>query len=343
MAKQISHVNRCRGSLYGMFIGDALAMPVHWYYNTLSLRMDYGVLEDYTAPRNPHPDSILHRSRFVPKSKQSDILHEQSRYWGKPGIHYHQFLQPGENTLNIKLARELLSQLSTGKEYSAKLWLQRMIEYLTTSGNHNDTYVEEYLRYFFTRYGEGISPEKCGRQDEKHIGGFSLMLPLLITLSSDPDKAQALAIEHLKLTHGGEMMRSWGAFLCSCLLGLLHGVSLEESFALGHSTSPVDMDYDELKTLTGYPDETVVCRHFSSACYVHLAIPATMYLALKYEKNPEQALIANTMCGGDNCGRGAVLGAILGAIHGIDCWPRRWVENLTDPPPANSMLLKRVS
>lgn len=336
MKKQISHANRCCGSLYGLFIGDALAMPVHWYYNTLSLKMDYGVVENYTAPRNPHPDSILHRSRFVPNNKGADILHEQARYWGRPGIHYHQFLQPGENTLNIKLARELLSQVSTDKEYSAQLWLQRMIDYLTTPGNHNDTYVEEYLRHFFTSYGEGVLPEKCGRQDEKHIGGFSLMLPLLITLSSNPVKAQALAIDHLQLTHGGEMMRRWGAFLSSCLLGLLQGATLEESFSQGLETSPVEMDYDELKALTEYPDEAVVCRHFSSACYVNLSIPATMYLALKYAKNPEKALIANTMCGGDNCGRGAVLGSILGAMHGIGCWPRRWVENLTDPPPENS-------
>ena len=333
MNKQISHANRCSGALYGMFIGDALAMPVHWYYNTLALRMDYGVVEDYTAPRNPHPDSILHRSRYIPKNKNADILHEQSRYWGKAGIHYHQFLRAGENTLNIKLARELLTLISAGTGYSEKIWLDRMIEYLTTPGNHSDTYVEEYLRYFFTRYGSGVPPEKCGRKDEKHIGGFSLMLPLLITLSDNPEKAQAEALRHLQLTHGGETMASWGTFLCAFLLGLLHGSSMEESFAQGLEASPVEMDYEELKALSEYPDETVVCRHFSSACYVHLSVPATMYLALKYETDPEKALIANTMCGGDNCGRGAVLGAILGAVNGIDCWPRRWLDKLTDPPP----------
>lgn len=338
MKKQISCADRCRGALYGMFIGDALAMPVHWYYNTLALRMDYGVVDDYTAPRNPHPDSIIHRSRFTQKNKDVDILHGQARYWGKAGIHYHQFLKPGENTLNIKLANELLALLSTEGEYSAKRWLDRMIEYLTTAGNHNDTYLEEYLRHFFTRYSEGIPTVKCGRQDEKHIGGFSLMLPLLIILSNNPERAQVHALEHLQLTHGGKMMESWGTFLCSFLLGLLHGGTTEESFAQAIEDSHVEMDYAELKALGEYPDETVVCRHFSSACYVHLSVPATIYLALKYENDPEQALIANTMCGGDNCGRGAVLGAILGARHGLDCWPRRWLDNLTDPPAEIAIL-----
>jgi hypothetical protein len=29
--------SRSRGALYGLYIGDALAMPVHWYYNREAL------------------------------------------------------------------------------------------------------------------------------------------------------------------------------------------------------------------------------------------------------------------------------------------------------------------
>jgi hypothetical protein len=38
------------------------------------------------------------------------------------------------------------------------------------------------------------------------------------------------------------------------------------------------------------------------------------------------------MCGGDNCGRGAVLGALLGALNGFDAWPRNWRDGLLRPP-----------
>lgn len=62
------------------------------------------------------------------------------------------------------------------------------------------------------------------------------------------------------------------------------------------------------------------------------AIPATLYLACKYASNPEQGLIANTMCGGDNAGRGAVLGALLGAEGGVSGWPERWINGLLNPP-----------
>jgi hypothetical protein len=35
--KQINRADRLRGLLWGAFVGDALAMPVHWYYNIAAL------------------------------------------------------------------------------------------------------------------------------------------------------------------------------------------------------------------------------------------------------------------------------------------------------------------
>ncbi len=40
-------------------------------------------------------------------------------------------------------------------------------------------------------------------------------------------------------------------------------------------------------------------------------------------------MIANTMCGGDNAGRVAV----LGAVNGMGGWPAKWVDVLLQPPP----------
>jgi ADP-ribosylglycohydrolase len=38
--------SRSRGALYGLYIGDALAMPVHWYYDRLAFQRDYGYVRD---------------------------------------------------------------------------------------------------------------------------------------------------------------------------------------------------------------------------------------------------------------------------------------------------------
>ena len=331
MSSEFSNNARVRGALNGMFIGDALAMPVHWYYDTSALRRDYGKVTLYLTPKNPHPDSILWRSHYSPLNERGNILHEQSQYWGKKGIHYHQFLQAGENTLNLKLAAELLEFLFKHGDYSESLWLETMISYLLSPTSHLDTYVEEYLRHFFTQYAKGTAPADCGRNDEHHIGGYSLMLPLLISSSGHPDKAQSRSLTHLSLTHGGETMKKWGALIAAIMLDLLNGTSLVDTCERTFSATSFVPDIKEFFSLFQFPDEVVVRNHFSSACYVDLAVPATMYLALKYQDDPESALIANTMCGGDNCGRGALLGAILGAAQ-PQKWPQRWLDGLLNPP-----------
>lgn len=50
----------------GAIVADALAMPVHWYEDRAALDRDYGRLDRYLAPRNPHPDSILFGDRATP-------------------------------------------------------------------------------------------------------------------------------------------------------------------------------------------------------------------------------------------------------------------------------------
>ena len=333
MTLSISSADRIRGALLGLFIGDALAMPVHWYYDTDALQRDYGKINGYVKPRNPHPDSILWRSSFPVLRGVADILHDQRQYWGKRNIHYHQFLEAGENTLNVKLARELLALLEQDGSYAPDSWLERMVSFLTSSDSHKDTYLEEYIRYFFTTYANNGELTGCGRQDENHIGGYSLMLPLTIACSGQADYARKLSLEHLALTHGGPSMRTWGTFIASILLDLLKGNSMKDSIKAAAPESGIDLDIELYEKLTDYPDTTVVTKHFSSACYVDYAVPATIFLALKYEMAPENGIIANTMCGGDNAGRGAVLGALLGAVNGIKGWPAEWVDGLLHPPP----------
>ena len=48
------------GALWGMLVADALAMPVHWYYNPQDIHDGYGGwLTGYVAANKRHPSSIL--------------------------------------------------------------------------------------------------------------------------------------------------------------------------------------------------------------------------------------------------------------------------------------------
>lgn len=138
-------MNRWMAAREGSLAADALAMPVHWYYDRAALQRDHGPIDHFKEPRNPHPESILWRSEYTALNDRGNILREQAVYWGQREIHYHQFLKAGENTLNFKLATELFGWSKRGG-YDADAWLEHYIAKMLEPGWHRDTYVEEYHR-----------------------------------------------------------------------------------------------------------------------------------------------------------------------------------------------------
>ena len=324
--------SRCRAAIYGLFIGDALAMPVHWYYNRSALLQDYGLVTDYLAPRNPHPDSILWRSSYQPPNEKGEILHEQAQYWGRRGIHYHQFLKAGENTLNLKLCALLIESLNQKGRYDADDYLQRYVDFMTTPGRHRDTYIEECHRNFFSRYARGVPPRKCATE-EKHIGGLVGIVPIVVFYRNHPELARQAAWEHLSLTHPGIKMKTAASLVTDLLLEVLGGKPLRAALLEGFARQESSYWGHPFEKWREEPDETVVGGRLSPACYVEDAIPAVLYLALKYHQDAENGLIANTNLGGDNAHRGAVLGALLGAGNGMEAFPDRYIHGLLQPPP----------
>lgn len=309
---------------WGSFIGDALAMPVHWYYDRTALKRDYGFVRDYIAPRNPHSDSILWRSEYTPLNERGDMLREQAQYWGQRGIHYHQFLRAGENTLNLQLAKVLADSLISTGRYDADDYLARYIHFMLTPGQHRDTYVEEYHRKFFTAYARGTAPRKCAGNDI-HIGGLAHVGILCAFLGSDVNAARAAVREHIGLTHRSEEVFAAGDALARILCDTAAGADLRETI-LRHGVAWFSRRKAE--EWLREPDEIVIGHRVSTACYIADAFPASLYLAWKYAGDFEAGVIANTNVGGDNCHRGAVVGKILGAASGLAALPAKLVNGL---------------
>ncbi len=310
--------------VWGSLIGDALAMPAHWYYNRTQLHIDYGEIRDFVAPRNPHPGSILWRSEYTATNPRGEILHDQARHWGRKGVHYHQFLKAGENTLNLKLALLLGRTLMSAGRYDADAYLDAYIEFMTTPGNHNDTYIEECHREFFKRYARGLRPRKCGGEDI-HIGGLASVAVLCAWAHGEAAEAVPLVREHVGLTHRSRETLQAAETLTRMLCDLLHGEVMTEAMK---RRAPAWLKLKDAIQWGREPNSVVVGQRFSPACYIKEAFPATLYLAWKYAGHLESGLIANTNLGGDNCHRGAALGALLGAAGGVSSVPSRWREGL---------------
>lgn len=321
--------SRFTAALWGAWIGDALAMPVHWYYKRDLIQRDYGSINDYLKPKNPHPDSILWRSRYESTGEKDNILHDQAEFWGKPGIHYHQNLVAGENTLNLQLSNLLAESIIENKGYKKQDYIERYIEFMLSPGSHQDTYVEEAHRGFFKNYAMGKDPLKCGIEDN-HIGALSALLPLILYYHKDKEEMVFQVQQHIGLTHKGINASKASELYAKIIYFSFKGVPMEDILfkTIGRgSYQALASPYN--RWISNHSDEEVVGKLVSTACYLEDAMPATLYLALKYNRNFEKGLTQNTHLGGDNCHRGTALGAILGAQNGLEAIPERWLTGLT--------------
>tara|TARA_A100001015_G_scaffold97768_1_gene108581 strand:+ start:3254 stop:4228 length:975 start_codon:yes stop_codon:yes gene_type:complete len=318
-----------KNAMLGSLAADALSMPVHWYYDTHKLDRDYGLLTGYVAPKNPHTDSILWRSHYNPRNEKGNILHDQVKYWGRRGVHYHQFLAAGENTINYQLGKELYLNILQNGAYDSNKWLLRYIDCLLEKGWHRDTYLEEYHRAFFDNYANGVAPSNCGI-DDLHIGGLShvpcLLAGLIETGVTGLDEQLFQVEKHVRLTHRNRYVSEAAAAMTRILYSLGDGIDLLKALECHAKAWASAGQFD---TWTHFPDRTVIGRHLTMACYLPESFTASLYLCWKYANDFNSGILANAHCGGDNCHRGAVVGALLGAANGV---PDKWKEGLTKIP-----------
>ncbi len=327
-----------------MFVGDALAMPAHWYYDVMALRRDFGILSDYQDPKDYHPNSILSlASTGGPGrgSKEGDvigsvILHGKKHLWGQPNRHYHHGLRSGDNTLNLLCMRVLLRTMNKAGCYNSDDFLREYVTFMTTPGSHNDTYAESYHRQFFANYDRGIPPARCAgteNHDTASIGALVTLPPVIFAAScnNDPSTVDAALLAHLRLTHHSAKLERYALALGTLLPSLLRETRARivpivsaTAQSLGFPVTKVveRVRRDQLSDLH------VIGNLLSPACYIDQSFPAVLYLLARYEGDIEAALVANTNVGGDNCHRGAILGALMGAAYGLRAIPDRWIRGL---------------
>lgn len=343
---QLNRADRMRGALWGMFIGDALAMPVHWYYNIAALWQDFGQIRDYQAPpKIHHPNSIMalaNTGKAGRGSQEGDIvgsviLKGKKQHWGQANRHYHQGMQAGDNTLNLLCARVLLRSLIANGHYDATDFLHEYIRFMTEPDQHNDTYAESYHRDFFANYAKGIAPKNCAGaegHDTASMGGLvSLPLIIMATLrNGDLAASNAAALTQQGLTHRSSLLERHTLELSKLLFHIFHDLNPDTEQLACVAASRLGFPAAEvIQTVrrNQSADLDVIGGLLSPACYIDQSFPSVLYLAARYPDDFESALIANTNVGGDNCHRGAVLGAILGATLGVDAIPKRWIDGLT--------------
>ncbi len=330
-------IQRARAGLQSLYVGDSLAMPVHWYYNPMDILNAFpgGIQQLEDAPAY-HPSSImsLHSTAKGGRGAQAAgsgkeivgevILKGKRSFWGVPNQHYHQGMKAGENTLNAHCARVVTRSLTAaGRHYDKARFLTDYIDFMTADPpRHPDTYAESFHRGFFANLEGGKSPDRCGAvtHDTPSVGGLVMLGPIAIAgfLQKHSLKAvQDLCREHLFLTHPDAFLAGISdAFvqLVETLIFRKNG-DTPQQFIADIARRSVGIDLKRLAAKVR-SDHEVAGGRYSTACYITDSWPVILYLAYRYADDLKAALLANTNLGGDNVHRGAVLGLILGLASG---------------------------
>ena len=78
MTKNVVVKEKLIGSLYGMLVGDAVAVPGHWFYSPSKLREDYGDINGMMAPKATHAESMVQGMSY---EGSIDIMHDKARFY----------------------------------------------------------------------------------------------------------------------------------------------------------------------------------------------------------------------------------------------------------------------
>jgi ADP-ribosylglycohydrolase len=333
--------DRAAGAIMGAFIGDALGLGPHWYYNLGELRREYGDwIDDYTAP--------------------------------KPG-RYHAGLNAGQlSQAGFILALTARSLVDSGG-YDAGDFCRRMDEELFplldgTPASGPGGYTSQSIREAWRRRVQQKLPwgQTGGHADTTEA--IERTLAIAVRYALEPARLAAAVAENTVLTQTDDTVVSM-TVAYGAVLGLLvqgRGLDTELSGTLMGLVKSGDLPFhavtrDNLQPprpgdpdppRTGRfasPDALLTPSYMAAAatdadiriepawkvsivygmpCAIYHQLPAAYYLAARFRNDFESAVLHAVNGGGQNQARAILTGALTGAQVGLSGIPRRFIAGL---------------
>lgn len=335
--------DRAAGAIMGAFIGDALALGPHWYYDLAELRRDYGEwITDYTDPQPGRYHAglkagQLSQAGFILKLTLSSLV----ACGGYDEADFCRRLD--EDLLPLLDGTPISGPGGYTSQSIREVWRQRVQQKLPwgkTGGPADTTEAIERTLALAVRYA--LHP---GR-----LAG-SITRNTMLT-QNDP------AIVAMTVAYGAVLgMLVQGHALNAHLSGKLMRLVNKGELPFHHITSdnlqpprPGDPDPSPVG-LFASPDALLTPSYMAAAasdpeiriepawkvsivygmpCAIYHQLPAVYYLAARFHDDFESALLHAVNGGGQNQARATLAGALVGAQVGLSQIPSRFIDGLED-------------
>lgn len=335
--------DRAAGAIMGAFIGDAMGLGPHWYYELDELRRDYGAwINGYTAPR---PDR------------------------------YHAGLKAGQSSQAGYILKLTLSSLVACGGYDEADFCRKMDDELLplldgSPLNGPGGYTSQSIRDMWRKRVQQKLPwgQTGGHADTTEA--IERTLALAVRYALDPARLASTITSNTILTQKDDTVVSMTVAFGSVLGLLVQGHALDSRLSgtlmkLVHDGAlpfhavtsdnlqpprPGDPDPPRAGRFAS-PDALLTPSYMAAAatdpdiriepawkvsivygmpCAIYHQLPAAYYLAARFHDDFESALLHAVNGGGQNQARAILTGALAGAQVGLSRIPQRFLEGLEE-------------
>jgi ADP-ribosyl-[dinitrogen reductase] hydrolase len=299
--------DRCKGAIWGQFVGDAVCLGSHWIYDLNELGRSF-------------PGGV---TGFEPPAKG----------------HYHEGKHPGDFTHYGDAALLMLQSVADLGLFSPQDFGLRFVTLFSSQDyqgyrDHATKGTLENYQPFAAKYPNNPYHFQGGADDDQPATATRLA-PVVVAHYRDSDLLR-FVVSATQVCQNNS--RAVVYMKCHALIikALLSGDSLENAFKTG--VRAVANEPEIGKEISAAAEAVFsqlslevrdVTLGFGQSCPLKSSFPAAMHAALKYQDDPQRAILESANAGGDNAARGAMIGTWLGALHGVDGIPAKWREKVS--------------
>ena len=319
--------DRALGAIMGTFIGDALGVGPHWYYDMDQLRKDYGEwIDGYTSPKAGR---------------------------------YHAGLMAGENSQTGQVAGFLLESLAGLGNYDESDFCLRLDALLATLDGtpEGGRYTDVAMRDVWHARQAGKKWPQAGSFAD--TAEAAIRTPVLAArYRNDFKKLFGYLQSNVRLTHRDPLIAGRSVAFGLIVAALINGDTLEsapktiseqaQAHRLSLSVSLPEAENADSTEVSFYDavlqprwsyeaarDDAVridppwtACRLFGLACPLEFMLPAAYYFSSRFDNDFDLPVLSAINGGGNNMARASLTGALAGAQVGIRGIPEHFITGL---------------